>query len=287
MSHINESMVIGLGGVGSAFIGPYAALLANDPNCQGPEDDKGVPMKPRVLLVDGDSYEEKNLRNQDISPQDVGQNKADVAATRISGMVDADVWTRYITGPLEIQSWLVSQRSKQDERINAGLFGGVAVIVLAVDNDHCRNYIYRALEEVPKVSVLIIDPANGSGADATDVDVVTYLRVYDGEETLEVWPSPFHKYKQLQKPKGIPQHEAADCAIKARTEPQLRTANMMAALLAYDCLRRWLEEDGMVEGYHADVGKWTVGQIGSRLPTATELEEVSEEEADALLGDEA
>lgn len=283
MTHINESMVIGLGGVGSAFIGPYAALLAADPNCSPGTDDRGKLRKPRILLVDGDSYEEKNLRNQEIRPQDVGMNKAEVAAMRISGMVDVDAWTRYITGPLEIQSWLVTQRTKQQERLDAGLFSGVAVIVLAVDNDHCRNYIYRALDEVPLVSVLVIDPANGAGADAADVDVVTYLRVNDGEEVYEAWPSPFVKYAQLKKPKGVPQHEAHDCNVKAVAEPQLRTANMMAALLAYECARCWLDESGMVEGYHADVNKWNIAQIGSRLPTADEIVEMDaqpeEEEA--------
>ena len=236
MPKITGTMMIGVGGVGSALLQPLAALMANDPDFYGEADHKGVLEKPKLWLVDGDSYEEKNLRNQCITPQDVGMNKADWAATLVSGLVDPVVWDEYIEGPLTIQSWLINQRAEQDKREQAGVFGGFAVIIIPVDNDHCRNFVYKALDESPNVNVLVIDPANGAGDDADHVDCSTYMRVYNPEDdqSFEMWPSPLLKYPQLQKPKG--RNPKTGCAEKAESQPQLRTANMRAALYTYEAL---------------------------------------------------
>jgi hypothetical protein len=269
MPHINETMLVGVGGVGSALLQPLAALLANDPDCYNEPDRNGVPTRPKLTIVDGDDYEEKNLRNQCITPQDVGTNKAEHAATVVSGLVDVSAWARYLAGPLEIQSWLVTQRARQQKRIDAGVFGGVALIIIPVDNDHCRNYVYRALEEVPNVSVLVIDPSNGAGDDAECVDVVTYLRVYNGQDLIEPWPSPLVKFVQLQNPPGRAPH--VGCAEKAEALPQLRTSNMMAAMLSYACVEMFLTEQGMPEGYIGSSRTMEVRPCGSRLPTAEEM----------------
>jgi hypothetical protein len=279
MSHINETMLIGVGGVGSHLLQPLAALLASDPNCHNFDPDSDTPekrqnTKPKMVIVDGDKYEEKNLRNQCITPADVGTNKAEYAATLVSGLVQVDPWAEYIEGPLAIQSWLVGIRAKQKLREDAGLFGGVALIIIPVDNDHCRSYVYKALLECPNVSVLVVDPSNGAGDDADVVDVVTYLRVYQPEtgESIEPWPSPLVKYAQLQDPQGRPSF--LGCGVKVESQPQLRTSNMLAATLTYDCVERFLNERGMVEGWMYSDARGLC-QIGSALPTAAQVEELN------------
>lgn len=271
--HINGTMVIGVGGVGTALIQPLAALLANDPDCQRWEGDK--PLKPRVTIVDGDVYEDKNLRNQCITPADVGMNKAEWACTLISGLVEAEAWSEYIEGTSAIESWLVSRRSDQERRSSAGSQPGVALIIIPVDNDHCRNWVYNAIEAVPRTNVLVIDPSNGAGDDADEVDVVTYLRVWDTdmEAVVEAWPSPLLKFEQLAKPTG--RNPKAGCHEKAESQPQLRTSNMRAALYCYDAVERFLKERGMPEGYRYD-DEHGERVVGSRLPTAADMETITE-----------
>lgn len=269
MPHVTGTMLVGMGAVGSHLIGPLAALLANDPNCC-PIGDNGKAEPPPVVLIDGDEFEEKNLRNQCISTQDVGMNKADWAATLVAGLVDADPWPRFITGPLEVQSWLVSQRSKQAAREEAGLFGGVAIIVIPVDNDHARWCVYKALDECPNTNVLVVDPSNGAGEDADEVDIVTYLRVYDPslDQCMEPWPSPMVKFAQLRNPGPPPKR--GTCAEAVVSEPQLRTSNMLAATLTYDCIERFLNERGMPEGY-AYSDEHLLRRVGDALATQAQM----------------
>jgi hypothetical protein len=264
--YVNGTMLIGVGGVGSALLQPLAALLANDPDCCDIEKRK----KPVLTIVDGDTYEEKNLLNQCIQVSDVGEKKAIVAGCMVAGMVDVEIWDDYLSGTAELSGWLMNHYAEQEARHKAGVHPGVVIIIVPVDNDHCRKYVYDALLAVPRVSVLVIDPSNGAGDDADCVDVVTYLRVwdYEAEDCIEPWMSPLLKYKQLQKPKGRPSH--VGCGEKAASLPQLRTSNMMAATLTYDCLERFMKERGLPEGY-AYNDEHGLRQVGSRLPTAAEM----------------
>jgi len=66
VSRGGEICVVGLGNIGS----PLVPLLAR------------MPQVDRLILVDGDVYEESNLRGQDILPGDLGRSKAKVQARR-------------------------------------------------------------------------------------------------------------------------------------------------------------------------------------------------------------
>jgi len=235
-------MVVGLGGVGSALVQPLAALLAHQQSRAG----RPSPRQTPLILVDGDDYEEKNLRNQLCFPLELGQNKAAVQAGLVDGVVKAQAWKHYLAGHLEIESWLTSQRYEQALRADKG--HEIALIVLAVDNDHCRQYVYQAAENSPFTNVFIVDAANGAGEDADEINVDTYFRARHPLDGSQIpWLSPLVKYRQLQDPAGRPAH--VGCAVQAESQPQLRTSNMLAATLAYDLCERLVTNRGIHEGY--------------------------------------
>ncbi len=231
-----RTMLVGVGGVGSALLQPLAALLADQWRAYKGSD---TPTKPLLTIVDGDVYEEKNLRNQCIHATDVGKNKAEVAAKMVDGLCEVEAWAEYLTGPVAVQSWL--QEAEGED---------LCLIVMAVDNDHCRKWIYEAVSSTLGRNVLVVDPSNGAGKDADAVDCVTWLRLWnpDTQQPVEPWLSPMVKYKQLRNPRG--RNPNGGCAQKVASEPQLRTSNMRAALFCYDAIEKFCSDTCMWEEYH-------------------------------------
>src|SRR5690349_3542877 len=76
MKDFTEYTLIGAGGTGSHFIGPVLAYLNSWHNNEGGEWN--------FTIIDGDSYEAKNLERQMFNPQYVGMNKAQALATAYS-----------------------------------------------------------------------------------------------------------------------------------------------------------------------------------------------------------
>jgi PRTRC genetic system ThiF family protein len=73
-ARISNIVVLGAGGTGSHVIPDLARLLAD-------QKTKGIA-QPRMVIIDGDSIETKNLARQNFISADVGKNKAEVMANR-------------------------------------------------------------------------------------------------------------------------------------------------------------------------------------------------------------
>ena len=69
--------IIGCGGTGSNYIKELARYLATNRNYMINAD---------VILIDGDTVEEKNLERQSFTPEDLLMNKADAMALAVSEM---------------------------------------------------------------------------------------------------------------------------------------------------------------------------------------------------------
>ena len=69
--------IIGCGGTGSNYIKELARYLATNRNYMINAD---------VILIDGDTVEEKNLERQSFTPEDLLMNKAEAMALAVSDM---------------------------------------------------------------------------------------------------------------------------------------------------------------------------------------------------------
>lgn len=69
---IDQVLVIGCGGTGGFFIRDIARSIST------------MKVQPELVLIDGDTVEEKNLKRQNFIAADIGRNKADVLAGRYS-----------------------------------------------------------------------------------------------------------------------------------------------------------------------------------------------------------
>lgn len=76
---VSNIVIIGCGGVASWAIAPLIKLLQQSEH------------KPKIVLVDGDTIEERNLERQWFSDSLVGENKAVALEDRILGGYDGDI----------------------------------------------------------------------------------------------------------------------------------------------------------------------------------------------------
>jgi PRTRC genetic system ThiF family protein len=78
---IQRIVIIGAGGNGSHVISDVARLVST----------LDWEIKPEIILVDGDTVEEKNLIRQHFSRQDIGKNKAEVLASRYGNAFNVSI----------------------------------------------------------------------------------------------------------------------------------------------------------------------------------------------------
>ena len=215
------------------LIVPLARLLYHHPS--------GTP---HMVLRDGDTFEARNDGRQMSCPALEGQHKVEV----LSGMILSQVHdsfevvtdTLWITGMESALPLLFDAKKEQgpDEYL---------LIVNAVDNDATRAMIYDAIDEVPKVNVLVIDPAN----DLITGNVMCWIRDSQGNEPFL---HPRERYKQIKEPKDRP--PGGGCAEQTESTPQLITANMMAATIALHMVWVFLEGGVLADEAHFDFSKW-------------------------------
>lgn len=190
-------IVVGLGGTGSIVAEPLVRLLAYHKD--------GTR---KVIFIDGDKFEEKNLERQLFPKALVGSNKAKVAADRVSSICDV----RAIPNFINRESFLAELMSEE------GLVKGCPLIILSVDNHATRKAVIAALDEAPIKDFVLVMPGNELDYGRCEV----YLK--SGGEVLG--SHPFDVHDVIKNPTDrIP----GGCAAEAPSTPQLVTANFGAA----------------------------------------------------------
>lgn len=106
----------------------------------------GAKEKVKLILVDGDNVEERNLVRQAFLPQDIGYNKAQVMAEILSQAygITAEYYDRYIDTPADLEQLV----GKDDVVL---LFG-------CVDNHQCRQSMHRFYQS--RQHCIYMDSAN-------------------------------------------------------------------------------------------------------------------------------
>lgn len=191
---VNHNVIIGCGGVGTWLL-PSLKLL--------------VPGE-KIVLVDGDTIEKKNLDRQLFDQTAIGKNKADALAARFE-CESLPTWFHCGTMALDREDMLlvcVDNHKARAEALTACDLGGATAIVAANETQSSEAYVYRPeWRDHPK-----LDP-----------------RIY---------------YPEILTDKsGDPMAARIGCVGEAQKyTPQLVTANQMAAALAMHLYVVWAQE---------------------------------------------
>jgi len=204
MSEKLDIKLIGVGGIGCALAPFLARYLQSETEATGEE--------VRITLVDGDTFESKNLSRQGF--ETLG-NKAKVKATELArsypGLSFRAV-PEFITP------------SNLPHLVRAG-----DLVFLAVDNHATRLAVSRRCEELSDV-VLI-----SGGNDFTDGNVQIYMRRSGRDMTLPL--TRFHP--EIANPKDKSPAEMSCEELAAEAAPQLLFTNLTIASAMLNAFYAW------------------------------------------------
>lgn len=182
--------VIGLGGVGSILIERLGRFI-----------NYSKDLNPSILLVDGDTYEQKNYERQEFNQ--LG-NKAEIKAMELImkfPSLKMDYFSAYVN------------ETNAHESIQTG-----DVVFLCVDNHKTRNIINNYCKELTDVTLI------SGGNDFEDGNVQIYIR----QGGKDITPDLAAYHPEIANPDDqLP--EEMSCEELAQSDPQLYFANLGVA----------------------------------------------------------
>lgn len=189
-------IVVGCGGTGSHYIKELGRLLYG----------MGAKEKVKLILVDGDYVEEKNLVRQAFLPQDIGYNKAQVMAEILSQAygITAEYYDKYIDTPADLE-----QLVDKDE---------VVLLIDCVDNHQCRQSMHRFYQS--RQHCIYMDSAN-----EYSVGEVVIGSKIGGIEMYADRCEYFPEILEVQEPK----RSEESCEVLNVSAPQHMLTNQLAA----------------------------------------------------------
>ena len=248
---IDALILVGCGGTGSALVEPISRLLSfHEKGCS------------KVILIDGDSFEEKNQVRQMFSPKFIGKNKAEALRDRIDFIKDVIVIPSYINGVDFQENVLGGIKDIKKKNV---------LIVTAVDNVATRLDLITALDASKIPNFVLIDPGNGFDQGTVETSIK--------QKGKWITPHPLDKRPDIRKPEDV---SPGGCAEQVPSTPQLLVANNSAAngvLLVLQALLDDLPfgEDLIFECRNFRVGNsgklWSVKDFQSKTanPKATKV----------------
>lgn len=194
---VYDIVVVGCGGTGSHYIKELGRLIYGK---------RGAGNKLRLVLVDGDVVEEKNLVRQAFLAQDIGQNKAQVMAEILDQAygVKAEYYDNYIDSAQDLKKMV------RDD--------AVAVLIGCVDNHQCRQSMHRFYIE--SKDCIYMDSANEFSVG----EVVVGSRIGG----MEMYPDRCQYFPEVLEAKERKRSEES-CEVLNVSEPQHVLTNQMAA----------------------------------------------------------
>ena len=130
-------VIIGAGGTGGYVIPHlYRIAYASERRC-------------RVIIADGDIVERKNLIRQNFAECDIGENKAEVMASRYSEVFGIE--TEYIPDFIESEERLIEMLEVKNKYMYTEDSMPVAILIGAVDNNRSRvmcNNVFNKLDDI-------------------------------------------------------------------------------------------------------------------------------------------
>jgi hypothetical protein len=229
-------VIVGCGGTGSFLVEALSRLLAYH--------DNGTK---KVVLIDGDKFEEKNLQRQLFDPALVGKNKAEAIAPRLKGMCEVKTVNKYV----DREAFLIEMMNID------GFCDGNPLVVLSVDNHATRKAVIAALDEMPIKNFFCMLPGNELDYGRTGV----YCKM--GGQAFGA--HPFEKYPDIKDPTDrIP----GGCAKQAPSTPQLISANFGAAYVTLLTIQALLDGEAWFDEVHFNCRKFKMLPQGNAIQEA-------------------
>lgn len=207
-----DIIIIGCGGTGSHYVKELGRYLFGEK--------VGSNETYRIVLVDGDIVEEKNLVRQAFLPIDIGRNKAQVMAEILNQTygILVEYYDGYIDCPKDI-SMLV-----RDDTL--------PVLIGCVDNHQCRQSMHRFFEM--QENCIYMDSAN----EYQGGEVVIGSRIGG----IETYPDRAWYFPEVLTEKSIKRSEES-CEVLNHAAPQHLLTNQFAAqILLSNTVRLFMEE---------------------------------------------
>jgi hypothetical protein len=211
----DKTFVIGTGGTGGYLIPPLVKTLQYHP----------ATRDNMVTIIDGDDFENKNQSRQFMTPDHVGQNKADAMAEMCSamGLTNVNAFGEYIT-----MSSFIPFLEESDSPL----------IIAAVDNDATRAAVIDAIQlTCAGKDFFFITPGNSDGIEEVHGQTLWFGRI-NGEN---VGMNPKDVFPNIIQPEDEIPH-AGSCARLQESRPQLISANFMAAAATLAVIQNLLDE---------------------------------------------
>jgi molybdopterin/thiamine biosynthesis adenylyltransferase len=202
---VNEIIVVGLGGVGTALVEPLARYMEHNKwSCS------------KLHLVDGDVYESHNLERQRATEAELTKNKAEVHAAKLKALLKG---ITVIATPKYVNEQNVSE-----------IVGDSSTVFSCVDNHKTRKILQDRCSRLKEVILI------SGGNEYHDGNVQVYLK----RNGRELSP-PITKYhEEIAYPTDLSPEEMS-CEELQESEPQLLFTNLMVACLMlnafYGCIR--------------------------------------------------
>jgi PRTRC genetic system ThiF family protein len=213
-----------------------------------------------LTLVDGDAVEARNIGRQHFIAADIGKNKAEVTALRLSRAFPITV--RYIS------EFFAARLLDPEGAIPPGNLNEPTLILGAVDTPAARAEIFAAVthktNHSPRNAVYWLDAGNGD----TDGQVVwgntAAARKVEGQmgaPVFEYAPYPPFAFPNLV---AIPQAKpAANCAQDAAAGVQSQNINQFMATMAAEMARQLLE--GILDTHFWHINLRPFGAVSQKV----------------------
>ncbi len=203
--------IIGVGGTGSNLISPLARLI----NFSNKED--------KIIIVDGDVYETKNQKNQNIGVKQIGMAKSKAMSDLVSSKyknVDISYIDEYITNKEMIISAL-----DDNNYIN--------IIVGCVDNNSTRKILHDVFYSNKVNNLIYID--SGNGTEEREGQIIIGYKI---NGSIKYRPVGDYIPDILEDNDTV--EKATSCAATANEKPQNIATNFMAASILFNVLNNIL-----------------------------------------------
>ncbi len=208
----SDIVIVGCGGTGSHYIKELGRYLYGN-NCLRNDE-------IRIILVDGDLVENKNLVRQAFLPQDIGYNKAQVMAEMLSQTygLSIDYYDGYIDCEKDIEK-LVRDDS-------------LVFLVGCVDNHQCRQSMHNFY--MNREHCVYMDSAN----EYQSGEIVIGLRIGG----VEMYPDRAAYFPDVLQEGAVKRSEES-CEVLNQVEPQHLLTNQFAALILLVNTIKFLSDD--------------------------------------------
>jgi len=202
-------IAVGMGGIGTAHIFMLSRMMSR------------VARAPKeLIIVDGDTYSERNLDRQQVLESDVGQQKA-------------RVWAKALAA--EFKNLAVSAKTHYVTDKNIKDFDPEkSIFMLGLDNNPSRKLFSVFADRAKNTAVIC------GGNEKVDGSVLLYVR----ENGQKLTPSLTDFHPEIEKPKGKNPGELS-CAELAKLKGghQIMNANATAGMVMMNMFRILVEGD--------------------------------------------